>query len=367
MYKALLVIKNLILTYFLMVIRLKKITIIIICFFSIISLTNTTVKANNYYCRSYIVMDYNSDQIMENKDMHLVRSVASISKIMTAIVAIENSSLDTYVEVNEDILTAYGSSIYLKIGEVVTMKDLLYGLMLRSGNDAAVTIAKGVSGSIKSFVDLMNKKAREIGMINTTFNNPSGLDIDDEGNLSTSYDMALLMKYSLNNAIFREITSTKEYRSTSHGTWLNKNKLLRQYEYTSGGKTGFTTKARRTLVTSAKKDDMELIIVTLDCGGDFSFHKELYEKYFNSHKTFKLLTKGSNLFEDYELICESNISVTLSKENIDDNKIIYKIKNDSAQVILKQKNKENKFIGKCKAAKIENKTKKKSWFKKLFK
>ena len=246
------------------------------------------------------------------------------------------------------------------------MKDLVYGLMLRSGNDAAVTIARGVSGTIEDFVNLMNDKAKEIGMNNSLFNNPSGLDVDDDGNLSTSYDMALLMKYALNNETFRKITGTKEYRSNSHGTWLNKNKLLRQYENTSGGKTGFTTKARRTLVTSAKKGDMELIIVTLDCGGDFAFHKSLYEKYFNNYKTFKLLKEGSNMFEEYELICDNEISVTIKKDQIEKNGIIYKISNKEAEVVLKN-NDEERVIGKCSVNKIRKKNKKRSWIKKLFK
>lgn len=337
-----------------------------ICFFIIICNKENNVKAMDYYARSYIVLDYNTKEILEGKDYNLVRSVASISKIMTAIVAIENSDLDKYVEVKEDVLQAYGSSIYLKVKEVVTMKDLLYGLMLRSGNDAAVTIANGVSGSKEEFVKLMNKKANEIGMKDSVFNNPSGLDIDDEGNLSTSYDMALLMQYALNNETFRQITSTKEYKSASHGVWLNKNKLLRQYEYTSGGKTGFTTKAKRTLVTSAKKGDTELIVVTLDCGGDFAFHKQLYEKYFASHKTFKLLNEGSNMFEEYELVCKNNISVTINKNSISNSRIVYNITNDNADVVLVSDN-ENKKIGNCKAIKNNNKIKKKKWWQKIFK
>ena len=196
-------------------------------------------------------------------------------------------------------------------------------------------------------------------MNNSTFHNPSGLDVDDQGNLSTSYDMAILMRHALNNETFRKITSTKEYKSTSHGTWLNKNKLLRQYEYTSGGKTGFTTKARRTLVTSAKKDDMELIVVTLDCGGDFAMHKELYEKYFNNYKTFKLLNKGTNVFEEYELICDTNINITLNKQDVENSRIIYSIKGENASVILKQENAEDKIIGQCKAKKNEYKASKK--------
>ncbi len=340
---------------------LKK--IFLLFFISIILVTlcnNTKVTAADYYARSYVVMDSNG-KVLESKDKDLVRSVASISKIMTAIVAIENTPLDKYIKVSNDVLKAYGSSIYLKVDEVVTMEDLLYGLMLRSGNDAAVTIANGVSGSIKDFVILMNDKAQEIGMKNSIFNNPSGLDIDDEGNLSTSYDMALLMNYAMNNETFRKITSTKEYKSNSHGTWLNKNKLLRQYSYTNGGKTGFTTKAKRTLVTSAKKDDTELVIVTLDCGGDFAMHKQLYEKYFNNYKTFKLLKEGSNLFEDYELICSNNFNVTLNKEDIKNSKIIYSLSNDTADIILITNDKKE-ILGSCASKKIEIKIKKKNWW-----
>jgi len=350
-----------------MVIFVKKIIILIICFTVLFTIkSNKKVDAIDYFARSYIVMDYNTGEILEGKDYHLIRSVASISKIMTAIVAIENSALDTYVKVSDNILKAYGSSIYLKIDEVVVMEDLLYGLMLRSGNDAAVTIANGVSGNEEEFDKLINKKAEEIGMKNSTFHNPSGLDVDDEGNLSTSYDMALLMKYAMNNEIFRKITSTNQYKSKNHGVWQNKNKLLRLYENTSGGKTGFTTKARRTLVTSAKKEDTELIVVTLDCGGDFAIHKSLYEKYFNQYKTFKLLKEGVNSFEEYDLVCDDNISVTLKKEVIDNSGIIYEIRGENADIVINSNN-ESKVIGTCKANKNKKEQKKKNWFERLFK
>ena len=342
---------------------MKKIITLLMIFTVLLTVqSNNKVNATEYFARSYIVMDSNTGEIMEGKDYHLVRSVASISKIMTAIVAIENSRLDTYVEVKDNILKAYGSSIYLKIGEVVIMEDLLYGLMLRSGNDAAVTIANGVSGSEEEFVKLMNEKANEIGMKNSVFHNPSGLDVDDEGNLSTSYDMALLMKYALSNETFKKITSTKEYRSKNHGVWLNKNKLMRLYENTSGGKTGFTTKARRTLVTSAKKEDTEFIVVTLDCGGDFAMHKAIYERYFNEYKTFKLLKKGINSFEEYDLECPSEINITLRKDSIKNTKIIYEIKGETANVILN----ENKIEGTCTAYKHKIKKSKKNWLQKLF-
>ena len=340
-------------------IDLKKIILFLCCVILATTYDFKKVEAKEIYSRSYVVMDYNSGEVLESKDKDLKRSVASISKIMTAIVAIENCELDKYVEVKEDILSAYGSSIYLKIGEVITMKDLLYGLMLRSGNDAAVTIARGVSSSVEEFVNLMNKKAYDIGMYNSSFNNPSGLDVDDEGNVSTSYDMALLMKYAMNNTIFKEITNTKEYRSNNHGVWVNKNKLLRNYEYATGGKTGFTAKAKRTLVTSAKKETMELIVVTLDCGNDFMFHEKLYEKYFEAYKSFKLLKEGSNVFDEYELYCNAAINTVVEKSEISKSKIIYKIEDESAKVILITNN-EEKMLGECKSKKINNKSVKKN-------
>ena len=345
---------------------MKRIITFVMLFIILFSLKyENEVKALDYFARSYIVMDSNTGEIMEGKDYHLVRSVASISKIMTAIVAIENTTLDTFVEVKENILKAYGSSIYLKVGEVVIMEDLLYGLLLRSGNDAAVTIANGVSGSEEEFVKLMNKKANEIGMKNSTFHNPSGLDVDDEGNLSTSYDMALLMKYALKNDTFRKITSAKEYKSKNHGVWINKNKLMRLYEYTSGGKTGFTTKARRTLVTSAKKEDTEFIVVTLDCGGDFAMHKSIYEKYFDEYKTFKLLKQGINNFEEYDLECSKEINITLKKEEITNSNIVYEIRGNEANVVLNV-NEDSEVKGSCSVTKNKVKKVKKNWLKKLF-
>lgn len=343
---------------------MKKLILSCVVFFQTFLVSNVKTITTNYYCKSYIVLDYNSGKILEGKDIHLIRSVASISKIMTAIVAIENSDLNNYVEVEENIKKGYGSSIYLQEKEIITMKDLLYGLMLRSGNDAALTIAVKVANTEEEFVEMMNTKAKIIGMNNTTFHNPSGLDVDDEGNLSTSYDMALLMKYAMENETFKEITSTVYYKSENHGTWLNKNRLLREYKNTIGGKTGFTTKARRTLVTSAKQDDNELIIVTLDCGGDFSFHKQLYEKYFSNYKTFKLLNKGSNYIEDYELVCEKPISIILKKEEIGEYKIIYEVGENKANIIV-QKNDDKKIIGNCEVNKKTNKKVKKSLFRRI--
>lgn len=180
------------------------------------------------------------DRRRKNKDDK--QSVASISKIMTAVIAIEHGKLDEAFTVDEEINKAYGSSVYLKQGQTVTLRDLLYALMLRSGNDAAVEIAKHVSGSQEAFVEAMNQKAAEIGMSNTTFSNPSGLDEEDGGNISTANDMAILMSYAMKNKEFRTITGSKYYTTDWNMRWKNKNRLLFDYPFTIGGKTGFTKK-----------------------------------------------------------------------------------------------------------------------------
>ena len=187
---------------------MKKIII-----FLIILLIPVNVSAYSSSATSTILMDTDNNRILYANNVHAVRSIASISKIMTCIVAIENSNIDDIVTVNDSIKGSYGSGIYITIGEELTLKDLLYGLMLRSGNDAALMIADYVGGSVENFVDLMNKKAKEIGMNNTTFNNPSGLD-SDKGNYSTAYDMAILTSYAMKNEIYKEINPWKAIRES---------------------------------------------------------------------------------------------------------------------------------------------------------
>lgn len=219
-----------------------------------------------------------------------------IRKIMTCLLAIESNKLDETVVVDESILTAYGSGIYIQIGEELTLRDLLYGLMLRSGNDAAVMISTYVAGDEDKFVELMNTKAKEIGMTNTIFRNSSGLDNDDEGNYSTAYDMALLTKYAMQYQAYRDIVSTKKYTlKTNYKTyvWTNKNKLLLQEDYITGGKTGYTQKAHRTLVTTASYNNMNLIAVTLNDSDDWNTHKDLYQYAFNNYIAYKVLNKNN--------------------------------------------------------------------------
>lgn len=249
-----------------------------------------------------IVMDQDSGRVLYEKNIDKSKLIASTTKIMTAVIAIEYGNLDDLVIVDESILKAYGSAIYIEVGEELTLKELLYGLMLRSGNDAAIAIANHVSGSMEGFVFLMNQKASELGMNNTIFYNDHGLEEDDgKGNTSTAYDMALLMRYANTLDEFVNITSTKEITVKSNYKtyiWPNKNKLLKMYEYTTGGKTGYTEKARRTLVTSASKDGKNLIVVTLNDGDDFTDHMNLYEEYFDNYELSTIIDKDNLAIND---------------------------------------------------------------------
>lgn len=270
---------------------MKKVIVTVLLLF-LMCISN--VHAYSTSASSAILMDTETNRIIYSRNMNKVRSVASISKIMTAILAIESGKLKDVVTIGEEIKPSYGSGIYVKVGEEITLEDLVYGLMLRSGNDAALAIAHYVSGDIEKFVEAMNKKAIEIGMKNTTFNNPSGLE-DDGGNLSTAYDMAILSSYAIKNTTYQKITEAKTYKLTTNLNtyfWTNKNKLLNTYKYITGGKTGFTDVARRTLVTNASKNNLNLTAVTLNDGNDWSDHKALYEEAFGEYRKTQILKKG---------------------------------------------------------------------------
>lgn len=250
---------------------------------------------------SAILMDMDSGRILYSKDIHNQRSVASISKIMTAILAVESGKLEDMVTIGDEIKDAYGSGIYIKVDEQMKLEDLVYGLMLRSGNDAALAIAKYVGGTVENFVVMMNNKAKEIGMTNTIFNNPSGLD-EDKGNYSTAYDMAILTSYAMKNDGYKKIVSTKKHTVTTNAnvySWTNKNKLLFSNDYITGGKTGYTEIARRTLVSTASKDNLNLVVVTLNDGNDWADHISLYDEAFENYKSYEILKKGEiNVLDD---------------------------------------------------------------------
>ena len=279
------------------------------------------IRVYSISAQSAILMDTDNNIVLYEKNINEVRSVASISKIMTAILAIESGRMDDKVTIGNEIDKAYGSGIYIRKGEQLTLRDLVYGLMLRSGNDAALAIANYVGGSVDNFVILMNDKAKEIGMKSTTFNNPSGLD-EDKGNYSTAYDMAKLASYAIKNDEFKKITGTKKYKlKTNMNTyiWNNKNKMLSLYKYSTGGKTGYTETAKRTLVSYASKDNTNLVVVTLNDGNDWNDHKYLFEYGFNNYKNYTILKKGKiNIYNEsyykrYTLYVNNDYNYLFSK------------------------------------------------------
>lgn len=248
--------------------------------------------------KSAILIEQDSGRIIYEKDANTKSRIASITKIMTAIIAIESGKLKEKVKIHEHFTNIEGSSIYLEKGELITLEDLVYGLMLRSGNDAAIAIANYVGGSVDGFVYLMNEKAEELGMSNTMFANPHGLD-DSEHHYSTAYDMAILTKYAMNNETFNKIFGAKNYKSYTFNEeekvryWKNKNKLLTGlYEYSTGGKTGYTKRAKRTLVSSAHKNNMTLIAVTLNAPNDWNDHIHMFEYAFQNYEKVKLINPG---------------------------------------------------------------------------
>ena len=282
------------------------------------------LKVGAISASSSIVMDLDNGRILYQNNIHDERLIASITKIMTAIVTIEYADLDKIVEVGDEILEAYGSAIYIELGEKLTLCDLLYGLMLRSGNDAAVVIAKNVAGSMDNFAMMMNEMASKIGMKNTYFYNAHGLEEEDgSGNTSTAYDMALLTKYAMTNSEFRKIFGTRKYTVKTNYktyTWISKNKLVHNYDFITGGKTGFTEKARRTLVTTGSNNNINLVVVTLNDPNDFQDHLTLYEQIFRDYEAVKVIDKDKfevkqdNVYNEDTLYVLDSIYVPVTKE-----------------------------------------------------
>ncbi|MET3289571.1 UNVERIFIED_CONTAM: D-alanyl-D-alanine carboxypeptidase (penicillin-binding protein 5/6) [Brevibacillus sp. OAP136] len=242
------------------------------------------------------LIDVASGRILYEKKGEQKMRIASLTKTMTAIVAIESSNLSDSVTVPPEAVGVEGSSIYLKNGEKLTLEDLLYGLMLRSGNDAAVTIATHVGGSVPGFVQMMNEKAAMIGMIHTNFMNPHGLD-DSNMHYSTADDMVRLSAYALKNPVFRQIVSTKVKNIAWEGeSWerrlQNKNKMLNLYKGADGVKTGYTKLAKRCLASSATRDGRQLAVITLNAPDDWDDSMALMDWGFSTFQTTPLLHKG---------------------------------------------------------------------------
>ena len=280
---------------------MKKVLVILLLF--LIPL-NVFCKEDTFdTAKSSIVMDLDSSRVLYENNADEERLIASITKIMTCIIAIEQGDLDSDVEAGEEILKMYGTSIYLELNEKMKLIDLLYGLMLRSGNDASVVIAKEVAGTEEKFVKMMNEKAKEIGMTNTTFSNPHGLD-EETKNYSTARDMAILSRYAYKNKTYRKIIGTEEYRVKTDNKsylWYNRMKLLGDYKYCTGGKNGYTPSAGKTLVTTHKKDDLKITVVTLYDNDEYNNHERLAEYAFDNYSNYDIVDKN-----DFDLVIDNN-------------------------------------------------------------
>ena len=247
--------------------------------------------------RAMCVVEMVSGRVLDEKNADMLLPMASTTKIMTALTAIENcDNLDEFFEISPKSVGISGTSIYLREGEYLSVRQLLYGLMLVSGNDASVAIAERVGGSTKDFVDLMNKTARKIGAYNTHFDNPHGLD--SKTHYTTAKDLALISSYALKNPTFKEIVTTKNTKITSQEgktRYLrNKNKLLFSLDGCIGVKTGFTDDAGRCLVSACENDNMGVVCVVLNCGPMFEESKTLLTSALEKYCLY-------DLTEDYNL------------------------------------------------------------------
>ena len=238
-----------------------------------------------------LLMDAESGRVLYAYHAQEQSLIASTTKIMTALLAIETcNDLDETVTVCDECIGVEGSSMYLEKGDQVSVRCLLYGLMLQSGNDAAVALADHCAGSVDVFVTWMNDYAQKLGMTRTHFSNPHGLNDDDH--YSTAEDMAILMRAALKEPVFREIISSR-YAAMDGFELYNHNKLLGKYEYCIGGKTGYTQLAGRTLVTAAEKNGQTLIAVTFNAPDDWNDHIAMYEYGFSHYPLSNLATRGS--------------------------------------------------------------------------
>lgn len=264
-----------------------------LCIFGFIVIAGgAVVKAQAISAKSYVLIDQSSGRVIECGNDNMRLPMASTTKIMTALIAVESGRLDDTFTVPPEAILVEGSSMGLQPDEKITLRDLVYGLMLESGNDAANTIATVLGGSPSHFADMMNARALSLGLTNTHFCNPSGLDAANH--YTTALDLARLTAYAMNNPDFAKITGTQKIRIPYNGIkngrlLVNHNRLLGSYADVIGGKTGFTKKSGRCLVSCAQRDGVALVAVTLNDPDDWKDHAALFDSGFSKLKSTKLL------------------------------------------------------------------------------
>ncbi len=261
----------------LLIIYLVIISMFLLSMMTLIAYSQSSVDTNNTNtAKSYILYNPNTESVIECKNQDLRLPMASTTKIITALLAIERLDPNKKIKICKESVGIEGSSVYLEEGDTVYVKDLIYSIMLQSANDAATAIAIEIGGSIEAFAEIMNERAEKIGAHNTSFKNPHGLD--DPEHYTTAYDLAIITAEALKNPVFKNIAGTYKYTFTIGDkvrTVVNHNKLLKQYDGCIGVKTGYTKKSGRCLVSAAERDGLQLIAVTLSATDDWNMHKAM--------------------------------------------------------------------------------------------
>lgn len=272
-----------------------------------------SAAAPNVSAAHAIVTDADTGAVLYEKDADAACLIASTTKIMTGLLICEQCDLREHFVVPREAVGVEGSSMYLKAGEVLSVRDLLYGMLLQSGNDAAVALAVHCSGSVERFAEEMNKKAKTLGMQTAHFSNPHGLD--DEGNHASARDLATLTAYALRNPDFAQIVSTRSY-IVGDRSLTNHNKLLWRYEGAIGVKTGYTKAAGRILVSAAEKNGRTLICVTIGAPDDWNDHQKLLDYGFSQYRMADIAEAGAQLCEVPVAAASAQSAPLIAKETV---------------------------------------------------
>ena len=287
--------------------------------------------------QSAILIDGHTGRVLLEHNSYQRRGMASTTKIMTALVAIESGKLSDIVTVSNSAANVEGSSMWLKSGEKISVESLLFGLMLNSGNDAATALAEYIGGDVPKFAEMMTKKAKSLGLENTSFTNPHGLD--NENHYTTAYDLAQITRYALSNKKFAEIVSSKkkivEWEDNEWGRSLrNHNKMLTMYQGADGVKTGFTKKCGRCLVSSATRDNLKLIAVTLNAPSDWHDHTGMLDFGFSKYNYKKVIGKGdymktlpvlNGVTDSISLYANADVELAITDKEENSIKTVYNI------------------------------------------
>lgn len=299
--------------------KLKKITYILIFIILIMNTVNIPVKAQDIYinARCAVALDSKTKMVLFEKDAHMLVPMASTTKIMTALVAMKYGDLDKKIEISGKAASIRGSTVGYKKGDMVTLKELLYGLMLRSGNDAAIAISEGIAGSVEGFVKLMNEYASQIGVYNTHFESPHGLDSDMH--YSTAYDLAMITAKARENKLFNDIVQTRDIDANQLGFsrgFHNINKILWQLPNATGVKTGYTGDAGKCLVSSVSIQGNDVIIVVLNSNDRWNQTKKINDYVDKNYKYEKYFSKGDIVAEAPTTNNKQNVKLAVEDDMV---------------------------------------------------